>query len=86
MSQNNFLLALMILIAIAINIFKFWGNWFHLGVTLGLQILMVNTINSYFKNKSMSLGMVSLAPDSESIGRKIFFTAAAIVYLLLFFL
>lgn len=76
----------MFICSIAFDIFKHWGNWFVFSIFLGFQIAMLFTINSYFQNKNMSIGVVSLPAGSNQTSRKTFFLTAIFAYLFLFVL
>lgn len=86
MKLHNAALLLMLSFSIIFDIFKHWGNWLVFGIFLSFQVAMLSTMNTYFNNRSMSIGMMSLAPDSDPTSRKLFFLTAAFAYLLLFFL
>jgi len=50
-----------------------------------MQTLMLCTIQLYLNGTTIYLGAFSLQPNADAIARKLFFGAAIIVYVLLFF-
>ena len=85
MSIRIFIITFLVLLSICVETLKFWEEWDNFLGILGLQMLMLATMHSYMYGKTMYLGIISLDPESEPIGRKIACGTAIAGYIFLFF-